>query len=68
MLDMNWVRTQMDNASAKQLSLAAEKASNPASARRSRRFVVGLAIGLAVSLSTGLAILKQLSRPALAQA
>ena len=68
MLDMNWVRTQMDNASAKQRSLAAEKASNSTSAKKSRRFVVGLAIGLAVSLSTGLAILKQLSRPALAQA
>jgi len=61
MLDMNWVRSQMDNASATQRGLA-RKPSDSVPAKASRRFVVGLAIGLALSLGTSLAIVKQLSR------
>jgi hypothetical protein len=61
MLDMNWVRTQMNNASATQRGLV-RKSNNSAPARGSRRFLVGLAIGLALSLGTSLAIVKQLSK------
>jgi hypothetical protein len=61
MLDMNWVRTQMNNASATQRGLA-RKASNSAPAIGSRRLLVGFAIALALSLGTSLAIVKQLSR------
>jgi hypothetical protein len=68
MLDMNWVRTQMNNESAKRRSHALEQRGNRTAKLDSRRLLVGLAVGLALSLGTGLAIAKQVLRPIPVQA
>jgi hypothetical protein len=63
MLDMNWVRNQMNHSSAQQRTISVWANRNVNSARGSKRFLVGLAIGLVLSLGTGLAIAKQVLRP-----